>query len=162
MEVVLTLVIITTEALNVFVLSFTWQMTGVIAGRRRSVAVLAQMLPTALTSCMSSLVFLPYMARFPSSYISAHHVGNGIGSLVPGMIGLVQYAAGDPADCVSNGTQITNDTLRNVTVSTLYGMANATAASVIDRSQKPRFSVKIFFLCPVSYTHLTLPTIYSV
>jgi len=145
-EVVLTLVIIVTEALNVFLLSFIWEITHVIAGYSRSVAMLIQMVPTALTSCMTSLVFLPYMARFPSSYISAHYVGQGFSGLIPGLLGLVQGAGGPPS-CVWNSTQIMNDTLQNVTDETMfYEMVNATN-TVIIQSQKPLFSVQIFFFC---------------
>jgi len=145
-EVVLTIVIIITEALNVFLLAFFWQITSIIAGRSHSVAMLTQMVPTALTSCMTSLVFLPYMARFPSTYISAHYVGQGFSGLIPGLIGLVQ-GAGGPPNCIWNSTRVTNDTLHNVTDEmTFYGMVNATT-SVIIQSQKPLFSVQIFFFC---------------
>ena len=144
-EVVLTLIIIVTEALNIFLLSFTWQITSVIAGYSRSVAMLTQMVPTALTSCTTSLVFLPYMARFPSSYISAHYVGQGFSGLIPGLIGLVQ-GAGGPPNCVWNNTQSMNDTLLNVTDETFNGMINTTN-SVIIQSQKPLFSIQIFFFC---------------
>ena len=145
-EVVLTLVIIIAEALNIFLLSFLWQITSDIAGRSRSVAILTQMVPTALTSCMTSLIFLPYMARFPSSYISAHYVGQGFSGLIPGLIGLVQ-GAGGPPNCIWNSTHVVNDTLHNGTdEAALYGMANFTT-SVIVQSQKPLFSVQVFFFC---------------
>lgn len=145
-EVVLTLVIIITAAANVFLLSFLWQITSPIAGRTRSVAMLTQMVPTALTSCMTSLIFLPYMARFPSSYISAFYVGQGFSGLVPALIGLIQ-GAGSPPHCLWNSTQITNDTLDNITQEmTVDEMINTTGRVVV-QSQKPLFSVQIFFFC---------------
>ena len=146
-EVVLTLVIITTSAVNVFLLSFLWPITGFIGGRRHSVVMLTQMVPAALTSCMTSLVFLPYMARFPSSYISAHYVGQGFSGLVPSLIGLVQ-GAGSPPYCVWNSTQVMNNSAQNVTDQmTLGGMINTTTTSVIIQSQEPLFSVQVFFFC---------------
>ena len=145
-EVILTLVIISVAAVNIFVLSFLWPITSFIGGRRHSVVMLSQMIPTAVTSGMTSLVFLPYMARFPSSYIYAHYVGQGFSGLVPGLIGLIQ-GAGSPPECLWNSTQPTNDTLQNATSEALFdGISNSTTSLII-QSQKPLFSVQIFFLC---------------
>lgn len=145
-EVILTLIIIATAALNIFLLSFLWPTTAVIGGRRHSVVMLTQMVPTALTSCMTSLVFLPYMARFPSAYISAYYVGQGFSGLVPGAIGLIQ-GSGSPPHCLRNLTQTMNDTLQNVTSEISPSEMTNTTTSVIIESQKPLFSVQIFFFC---------------
>ena len=145
-EVVLTLVIITVEAVNIFMLSFLWPITSFIGGRNHSVVMLSQMVPIALTSCMTSLVFLPYMARFPSLYISAHYVGQGFSGLVPGLIGLIQ-GAGSPPECIWNSTQPTNDTVQNATIAALFDGMSTTTTSLIIQSQKPLFSVQIFLLC---------------
>jgi len=145
-EVVLTLVIISVEAVNIFMLSFLWPITSFIGGRSHSVVMLSQMVPIALTSCMTSLVFLPYMARFPSLYISAHYVGQGFSGLVPGLIGLIQ-GAGSPPECLWNSTQPTNDTLQNATSEALFDGISNTTTSLIIQSKKPLFSVQIFFLC---------------
>ena len=145
-EVVLTLVIIIVAALNMFLLSFLWQITGVIAGHNHSVVMLTQMVPTALTSCMTSLVFLPYMARFPSSYISAHYVGQGFSGLIPGLIGLIQ-GAGSPPHCLWNSTQVMNDTLQNITIEVTLDGAMNTTTGVIIQSRQPLFSVQVFFIC---------------
>lgn len=142
-EVVLTLIIITVSAVNIFMLSFLWPITSFVAGRVHSVVMLSQMVPTALTSCMTSLVFLPYMARFKSSYISAHYVGQGFSGLVPGLIGLIQ-GAGSPPDCRWNSTQSINDMPQNVTVS-----------PIIQR-QEPLFSVQVFFFCLTALFLLSL------
>jgi len=145
-EVVLTLIIIATAALNIFLLSFLWPTTAVIGGRRHSVVMLTQMVPTALTSCMTSLVFLPYMARFPSAYISAYYVGQGFSGLVPGVIGLIQ-GSGSPPQCLWNVTQTMNDTLRNATSEISPSEMMNMTSNVIIESQKPLFSVQIFFFC---------------
>jgi len=145
-EVILTLIIIITAALNIFLLSFLWSITSPIFGQDRSIVMLTQMVPTALTSCMTSLVFLPYMARFPSTYISAFYVGQGFSGLVPGLIGLIQ-GAGSPPQCLRNATQGMNDTIQNVTGEMGFGGVVTTASSVIIQSQEPLFSVQIFFFC---------------
>ena len=150
-EVVLTLVILIITALNVFLLSFLWPITGFIGGRRHSIVMLAQMVPAALTSCMTSLVFLPYMARFPSRYISAYYVGQGFSGLVPGVLGLIQGAGSAPV-CRWNSTQFENNTLGNVTDDIVMN----TTAGVIIESQKPLFSVKIFFFCLTAFFLVSL------
>jgi len=154
-EVVLTLIIITVAALNIFMLSFLWQITTSIGGRSHSVVMLSQMVPISLTSCMTSLVFLPYMARFPSSYISAYYVGQGFSGLVPGLIGLIQ-GAGSPPHCLWNSTQFLNDTLQNVTSETALDGTLNTTSSLIIQSEKPLFSVKIFFFCLTALFLLSL------
>jgi len=145
-EVVLTLAIITVSAVNAFLLSFLWQKTSVIGGSRHSVVMLAQMVPTALTSCMTSLVFLPYMARFPSSYISAFYVGQGFSGLIPGLIGLVQ-GAGSPPSCSKNITMLLNGTSQNVTDEVTFVGLMTTTATAIVQQQMPLFSIQIFFIC---------------
>lgn len=154
-EVVTTLVIIIVAAVNIFVLSFLWPITCVVGGHSHSIVMLTLMVPTALTSCMTSLVFLPYMARFPSSYISAFYVGQGFSGLVPGIIGLIQ-GAGSPADCIWNGTQLINNTVQNIADNmTVDRMMNATAGVVV-QNRKPLFSVRIFFLCLAALFILSL------
>ena len=160
-EVVLTLVIIITAMLNIFLLSFLWPMTSVVGGRRHSVAMLTHMFPTALTSCMTSLVFLPYMARFPSSYISAHYMGQGFSGLVPGLIGLIQ-GAGSPPYCLRNSTQVTNSTFQNITNDmTLDAVGNFTVTMVV-QSQEPLFSVQVFFFCLTALFLVSLAAFCSV
>ena len=73
-----------------FAMSFVWPTTVWLLGMQRSVPFIALVLCTALVSCMSSVVFLPYMARFKPVYIAAYYIGQGLCGLVPGLVGLAQ------------------------------------------------------------------------
>jgi len=133
-EVAVSLIIILTAIVSMLMLSLFWDHTLVVASVNRSVALLTLVCVASLSCCTSSVVFLPYMARFPSVYISAYYFGQGLCGLVPGLLGLAQVADQE-AQC-QNETTI-NNTLTNITfditeVSTVY-------------SSSPRFSVSAFF-----------------
>jgi len=134
-EVLVSLTIILTAIVSMLLLSLFWNQTAVIASANRSVVLLVLVLFSSLSCCTSSVVFLPYMARFPAVYISAYYFGQGLCGLVPGILGLAQLAGQEP-QC-RNRTDI-NDT--------------ATASSFNVRSaysayyySDPRFSVSAFF-----------------
>ena len=131
-EVIVSLTIILTAILSMLLLSFFWNQTTVIASGGRSVALLALVAFAALSCCTSSVVFLPYMARFPSVYISAYYFGQGLCGLVPGVLGLAQLAGQEP-HC-DNRTNI-NDT----------GTTSSFNASDY-YYHEPRFSVSAFFV----------------
>ena len=133
-EVAFSLVIILTAILSMTLLSFFWNHTVVIASVHRSVALLTLVCFASLACCTSSVVFLPYMARFPSVYISAYYFGQGLCGLVPGVLGLAQIAGQEP-QCLNK-----TDSNDSVTLST----ADATPSYIVYYSS-PRFSVSAFF-----------------
>jgi len=136
-EVVMSLIIILTAILSMLLLSLFWDHTVVIASVNRSVALLTLVSFASLACCTSSVVFLPYMARFPSVYISAYYFGQGLCGLLPGLLGLAQVVGQEP-QC-RNETDI-NDT--TVTVST--SDVTLTPGYTVYYSS-PRFSVGAMF-----------------
>jgi len=127
-EVVVSLMIILAAVVSMLLLSLFWDQTTVVASAQRSVVLLTLVCLASLSCCTSSVVFLPYMARFPSVYISAYYFGQGLCGLVPGLLGLTQVA-GHEMQC-RNGT----DVGANLTV------------SMAQRYSSTRFSVSAFFL----------------
>ena len=95
-EVIISLIIILTAIVSTLMLSLFWDHTLVVASENRSVALLTLVCVASLSCCTSSVVFLPYMARFPSVYISAYYFGQGLCGLVPGLLGLAQVAGHEP------------------------------------------------------------------
>jgi len=132
-EVVMSLLIICTAIVSVLLLSLFWNHAMVIASVERSVVLLTLVCFASLSCCTSSVVFLPYMARFPPIYISAYYFGQGLCGLVPGLLGLAQVSGQEP-HC-RNKTHI-NDTM-TISISN-------TSDTVYYNS--PRFSVSAFFV----------------
>jgi len=126
-EVVVSLVIILTAIVSMLMLSLFWDHTTVVAATQRSIVLLTLVCFASLSCCTSSVVFLPYMARFPSVYISAYYFGQGLCGLIPGLLGLAQVA-GHEMQC-RNKTDVDS----NLTVSIIHYSST-------------RFSVSAFFL----------------
>jgi len=132
-EVVVSLIIILTAIVSMLLLSLFWDQTMVVDSVNRSVVLLTLVCLASLSCCTSSVVFLPYMARFPSVYISAYYFGQGLCRLAPGLLGLAQVAELEPQCRNETGTD-------TVTISVL----NVTTANMVYYSS-PRFSVDTFF-----------------
>ena len=133
-EVVMSLIIISTSIVSMVFLSLFWNYTTVIASVNRSVALLTLLAVASLSSCTTSVVFLPYMARFPSVYISAYYFGQGLCGLIPGLLGLAQVAGQEP--------QCRNETNMNDTV---VSTPDSALAHIVYYSS-PRISVSEFFV----------------
>jgi len=131
-EVVMSLIILLTSILSILLLSLFWDRTAVIASENRSVALLILVFLVSLSSCTTAVVFLPYMARFRSVYISAYYFGMGLSGLVPA---LAQVAEEQP--------QCRNETDVNDTVIT--NLIDVAESSVVHYSS-PRFSVSALYL----------------
>jgi len=145
-DVILSFILILVAGISVLLMSFLWDKTASVFGEQHSVAILSLMIFTALSSCTSSVVFLPYMARFSTLYLSAYYVGQGFSGMVPGLIGLLQ-GIGD-FDCVqgtTNGTFAGNYSYFDVFNFTETTLTNQTKISVVYRD--PKFSVEVFFVC---------------
>jgi len=134
-EVIVSLIVILTVIISMLLLALFWNQTIVVASVNRSVVLLVLVSFASLSCCTSSVVFLPYMARFPPVYISAYYFGQGLCGLVPGILGLAQLAGQEPqchnrTDINGTGTTSSFDT-RSVYSAYYYS--------------DPRFSVSTFF-----------------
>ncbi|XP_032893914.1 riboflavin transporter 2-like [Amblyraja radiata] len=75
-----------------FLLPFFWKRTSLVAGTRRSVALLVLAFFLALVDCTSSVTFLPFMARLRPHFLTTYFVGEGLSGLAPGLVALAQGA----------------------------------------------------------------------
>jgi len=129
--------IISIGAVSCLLLSLLWDVTTPINGTEHSVALLTLCAFLSLVDCTSSVVSLPYMARFPAQYLTAFYVGEGLSGLVPALIGLGQGIGRDP-DCVNRTVEVsypdnaTNRPPPEYAVDAVY--------------DPPAFSVSTFFL----------------
>lgn len=133
-DVLVSFVIIVVAALSVFLMCFFWSYTVIVAGAPHSVPLFVLVCSTSLVSCMSSVVFLPYMARFNAVYISAYYIGQGLSGLVPGLVGLIQGVGQEPI-CVNYTKVIFNET----------GNFTYLEPALKPYYKPPLFSVDIFF-----------------
>lgn len=131
-EVVSVFVIMSVCVVSTLMLSLFWVVTVQLGDTLHSIPLFVLVSICALVSCTSSVVFLPYMARFKTCYISAFYIGNGLCGMVPGMLGLVQGIGQEP-DCIFH-----NDT-------TLNGTTNVSSVALEVKYKQPLFSVSVFF-----------------
>ena len=110
-------------------LAFFWRRTTVVSGQSHSVALIALTGILALVDCTSSVVYLPFMAAFPSRYITAFYIGEGLSGLVPGLVGIAQ-GVGDSPKCVNKTA----------------GDGDYSLAELVPVYPEPLFSVAAFFV----------------
>ncbi|KAM3716357.1 Riboflavin transporter rft-1 [Dirofilaria immitis] len=81
-----------------------WCQTFFLFGQKRSVALMILLFGMALVNGTSNVLFMPYMATFNASYLTAYFVGMGLSSLFPSIISILQ---GSGNECVTvNGTSM--------------------------------------------------------
>lgn len=134
LEVVMSYFIMIVGFLSLVFLQFFWDATVFIAGSERSLASLVLIFLLSMVDTTSSVVYLPYMARFKPQYIPALVAGEESSGLIAGTIGLIQGASGE-SHCINKTVQIFNETLSK----------NYTESVITMVSSEPRFSVSVFF-----------------
>lgn len=84
------LLIVTIGCLACTLLALYWSETSSIGGEQHSTVLFTLSFLLALVDCTSSLVFLTFMATFPSTYMSALFVGETSSGLLPSFVALAQ------------------------------------------------------------------------
>ncbi|OTF73556.1 hypothetical protein BLA29_011675, partial [Euroglyphus maynei] len=67
-----------------------WRTTIWISGAEHSLLLLIFTFGLALVDCTSSVTFLPFMARFDSSFMTPYLVGEGLSGFIPSLFVLIQ------------------------------------------------------------------------
>ena len=138
-DIVLSFAIISIEIVSMILISFFWNHTTFIGRTHHSIALMVLLFFSGLCSSLSNLVFLPYMARFSTRYISAYYLGNGLGGFIPGLIGLAQGLGGDP-------TCLNVTVLANNSCSASYCSNSSLQHKLVPQYSPPRFSVQIYYI----------------
>ncbi|KAH9371350.1 hypothetical protein HPB48_007915 [Haemaphysalis longicornis] len=137
-----------------------------------SVAFIALAFFMSLVDCTSSVLYMPFMARYPPQFLFWYMVGEGLSGLLPAAIALVQgvgsSGGGNATALPGNGSSLALNS---------SGIAedDAAAAPTLDPSSRsgPRFSVEVFLslLCIIlaiswlafsALAHWPLATAYQV
>uniref|UniRef100_A0A915Q1T5 Adenylate kinase n=1 Tax=Setaria digitata TaxID=48799 RepID=A0A915Q1T5_9BILA len=67
-----------------------WSKTIFLFGQERSVVLMVLLFGMALVNSTSNVLFMPFMASFHASYLTAYFVGMGLSSLFPSIISILQ------------------------------------------------------------------------
>ena len=73
-----------------------WRMESTIFGRRHSTALLSLTFFTGAINCMTSLVFLPVLSNYLSSYASPFTAGEGMSGLLASLFSILQNSTKPP------------------------------------------------------------------
>lgn len=87
-----------------FGMTFMYQFTIEINGKRHSAALLLFTFMFALVGCLSSVLFMPYMGRFREIYLVTYLFGQGLNGLLSSIMSLIQGVGGQPQCIPSNST----------------------------------------------------------
>ncbi|VDN03549.1 unnamed protein product [Thelazia callipaeda] len=71
-----------------------WSKTLFLFGQQRSVALMVLLFGMALVNGTSNVLFMPYMAAFHPSYLTAYFVGMGLSALFPSLVSILQVVNG--------------------------------------------------------------------
>ncbi|XP_056015433.1 solute carrier family 52, riboflavin transporter, member 3-A-like isoform X4 [Ostrea edulis] len=124
-----TYVILGVGSLACLFLAFYWKTTAYVAGENRSVVLLVLQFFLALVDCTTSVVFLPFMVKFKSEYMTAYFIGEGMSGMLPSLVALGQGSGS--VSCVN--------------VSSTNTTTNITTYHVFPKSNPPNFPVRDFF-----------------
>ncbi|XP_043215300.1 solute carrier family 52, riboflavin transporter, member 3-A-like isoform X1 [Amphibalanus amphitrite] len=102
LDVVAVYTMVTVGAAACLLSGLLWRRTSVIGGTSHSTALFTLVFFIALVDCTSSVVYVPYTARFKHGYLVSYMIGEGLSGLLPSLVALIQGVGGN-AECV-NGT----------------------------------------------------------
>lgn len=106
-----------------------WNATTFVAGVKHSTGLLTLLFFLSMVDCSSSVLFMPFMARFRVVYLTSYLVGEGLSGFLPSIVALAQGVGGNP-EC------------RNVSL-----VINETESWQMEPYYPdPRFSVSTFFV----------------
>ena len=115
-------------------LVFLWDKTIDVAGTKRSIGLLGTVCVLSVVDSTSSVVYIPYMAKFKVQYLTAYFIGESMGSFIPGLLGLVQGVGNEPK-CLNSTFVLFNETGDNIT-----------GWKIEEVYATPLFSVEVFLM----------------
>ncbi len=90
LEVAVVFVLVVVGLLSCVALAVFWDRVTLIGGSEHSVSLIVISLFLASVDCTSSVVFLPFLKHFPSQYVSALYIGEGLSGVLPSLTALSQ------------------------------------------------------------------------
>lgn len=90
LEVTTVFILVVVGLTSCVCLALFWDRTAIVGSQEHSVSLFVIMFFLALVDCTSSVVFLPFLKHFPSEYISALYIGEGLSGVLPSAVALSQ------------------------------------------------------------------------
>eukprot|EP00057_Strongylocentrotus_purpuratus_P005453 XP_003731015.1 PREDICTED: solute carrier family 52, riboflavin transporter, member 3-B [Strongylocentrotus purpuratus] len=139
-----------------FILIFFWNFHSIwsLDGSEHSTALLTLVFFMSLVDSTSNLTFLPFISSLKSKYLNWYFIGEGLSSVIPSIVVLIQGSGGDDK-CVANHTFIdtTKDPVSNVTFTencTTY-MVQKTGHALFPPELYYTFIFLLFILSTISF-----------
>ncbi len=98
-------IILVIGVMSSLLLGIFWNHTVIIGGQSNSISLYVLAFSLALVDCTSSVVFVPFMKHYPSQYMSALYIGEGLSGLLPSSVALIQGSVNNSLVCDSNNTK---------------------------------------------------------
>ncbi|CAF1370264.1 unnamed protein product, partial [Didymodactylos carnosus] len=124
--------ILTVGVVALLALSFLWDKSAYFLKQRRSIWMLVLCFWLAVVDCTSSVTFAPFMSRYQPLYLNGLFTGEGLSSLLPALLAIIQGVGGE-SKCVQQ--LVWNET------------TNQTVNITVKEPTSPRFTVRTYFLC---------------
>ena len=143
-EIPVVYAIISVGSVGLLLLALFWDKTLWLWGAERSFALLFLSSCLGFVDNMSSVVFIPYMARFKSQYVTAFFLGEACSAVIPAGMGVLQGIDEKPL-CLN--TTVTENVSSLVNGSSV--LSNQTLLpgwKITPLYPTPKFSVAIFFI----------------
>nr|SVE74219.1 EOG090X07AW [Daphnia barbata] len=83
--------------LSSLLIAFFWDATSYINGEEHSTGLLILLFFLSLVDCSSSVLFMPFMARFRQAYLTSYLIGEGLSGFLPSIFALIQGVGGNPS-----------------------------------------------------------------
>ena len=138
LEIPTVFIIVLLGVVTCVLLAIFWDHTSFLFNKTHSVPLLVLSFFLALVDCTSTVVYIPYMERFPDRYISALFMGEGFGSLFPSLIALIQGSYNGGGDNKNDTTSL----FVSGNISAMTGNDNTTSSS----DNGLLFGVDLFFI----------------
>ena len=95
--------------LSSLLIGFFWDATSYINGEEHSTGLLTLLFFLSLVDCSSSVLFMPFMARFRQAYLTSYLIGEGLSGFLPSIFALMQGVGGNPScrntSAIVNGSE---------------------------------------------------------
>ncbi|XP_022106626.1 solute carrier family 52, riboflavin transporter, member 3-B-like [Acanthaster planci] len=154
-EIPTVFIIVSLGCASTLLLVFFWDRYTVwqVDGKLHSTALLVLAFFLSIVDCTSSVAFTPFMSLLKSSYLTWYFIGEGLSSLLPSVMALIQGVGS--VECTANGTYVNHTVIGNETI-----WQNCT--HWVSRNSAARFPPQDFFgflfammlTCGIAFTML--------